>query len=213
MGSYILADNQELTRYALETLIRMDEKNTVHRAVDKAGLIQLLKEDENSLVILDYTLFDIVDEEQLLIISERFAMASWLLISESLTENFLRRMAYSSHAFSIVFKDSPMRSIREALQSAAHGNRYIDQRAMEQILIRPQVTEEKDILTATELEVMKAIARGKSTKEIALERTSSIHTITTHRKNIFKKLNVNTVHEAIKYALRAGWVDPTEFYI
>ena len=52
-----------------------------------------------------------------------------------------------------------------------------------------------------------------NTKEIATERFSSIHTITTHRKNIFRKLKVNTAHEVIKYALRAGWVDPSDFYI
>jgi len=69
------------------------------------------------------------------------------------------------------------------------------------------------VLTATEMEIVKAIAKGKTTKEIAEERISSIHTITTHRKNIFRKLGVNTAHEVIKYAIRKGWVDPTEFYI
>ena len=42
---------------------------------------------------------------------------------------------------------------------------------------------------------------------------TSIHTITTHRKNIFRKLGINTAHEAVKYALRAGLIDPSEFYI
>ena len=54
---------------------------------------------------------------------------------------------------------------------------------------------------------------GKTTKEIAAERFSSIHTVTTHRKNIFRKLGINTAHEAVKYALRAGLIDPSEFYI
>lgn len=35
----------------------------------------------------------------------------------------------------------------------------------------------------------------------------------THRKNIFRKLSVNNVHEATKYAMRAGIVDPMEYYI
>jgi DNA-binding CsgD family transcriptional regulator len=69
------------------------------------------------------------------------------------------------------------------------------------------------VLTETETEIVKAIAQGKTTKEIAEERFSSIHTITTHRKNIFRKLGVNTAHEVIKYALRAGLVDSSEFYI
>ena len=70
-----------------------------------------------------------------------------------------------------------------------------------------------NVLTATETEIVTAIAQGKTTKEIAQERFSSIHTITTHRKNIFRKLGVNTAHEVVKYALRAGLVDSSEFYI
>jgi DNA-binding CsgD family transcriptional regulator len=54
---------------------------------------------------------------------------------------------------------------------------------------------------------------GKSTKEIASERFSSIHTITTHRKNIFRKIGVNSVHEATRYALRAGLIDQADYYI
>ncbi|MBQ8066286.1 MAG: response regulator transcription factor [Prevotella sp.] len=213
MINYILADNQDLTRYALEGLVRQHEEHVVRRATDKTALIQLLKENENSVVVLDYTLFDFIDEEQLLIISERFSMASWVLISDELSETFLRRVIYSSHAFSIVFKDSPLKSIRDALQSAARETRYIDQRVMELLLAQRTAVEEHDLLTATEIDVIKAIARGKTTKEIATERFSSVHTITTHRKNIFRKLGVNTAHEVIKYALRAGLVNPSEFYI
>ena len=43
MGKYILADNQELTRFALESLLRQDEQNVVYRVSDKAGLVELLK--------------------------------------------------------------------------------------------------------------------------------------------------------------------------
>ena len=41
----------------------------------------------------------------------------------------------------------------------------------------------------------------------------SFHTINSHRKNIFRKLGVNNVHEATKYAMRAGIVDLAEYYI
>jgi DNA-binding NarL/FixJ family response regulator len=85
---------------------------------------------------------------------------------------------------------------------------------MEIVISRQQEEEaHPSILTDTETEIVKAIAQGKTTKEIAEERFSSVHTITTHRKNIFRKLKVNTAHEVIKYALRAGLVDSSEFYI
>lgn len=214
MRNFILADNQELTRFALENLLQQDETAVVYRAFDKAGLVALLKEHESAIVILDYTLFDFTDEDQLLIVAERFALSQWVLLSEELTSRFLRRVVYSSHQFSVVFKDGPLQEVREALQSASRHNRYISQRALEAIISQQQDEDEQpSVLTNTETEIVKAIAQGKTTKEIASERFSSIHTITTHRKNIFRKLGVNTAHEVVKYALRAGLIDSSEFYI
>lgn len=213
MAHYILADNQELTSLALESLLKRNEQNTVLRAKNKAELIDLLKVHEHAVVLLDYVLFDFDDEDSLLIMSERFTLTSWILISDELTERFLRKMVYSSHAFSVVFKDMPLKAIRDALQYATEGRRYVCQRATEMILAQQHEEEKPAVLTATEVEIVKAIAQGKTTKDIAAERYLSIHTVNTHRKNIFRKLGVNTAHEAIKYACRAGWVDPSDFYI
>ena len=213
MGRYILADNQEITRFALESLLHHDEQNVVYRASDKTSLVAYLKEHEHAVVIIDYTLFDFADEDQLLIISERFALSRWLLFSDELTPQFMRRVIYSSHQFSIVFKDGPMSELREALHAIDRHERYISQKALEIIISQQNDEEKPGILTATEAEIVKAIAQGKTTKEIAEERFSSVHTVTTHRKNIFRKLGVNTAHEVIKYAIRAGLVDPSEFYI
>ena len=213
MRNYIIADNQELTGFALQSLLKRDENNAVYRAVDREGLIQLLKEHEDSVVFLDYTLFDFADEDLLLIVAERFSLSEWILISDELTPQFIRRVVYSSHQFSVVFKDGPMSEIREALQAVDRHTRYLSQRALEVIISQQQEDENNNILTETETEIVKAIAQGKTTKEIAAERFSSVHTITTHRKNIFRKLGINTAHEAVKYALRAGLIDPSEFYI
>lgn len=213
MRHFIIADNQELTRQGLEALVRRKEQNAVYKVTDKAGLIQLLKEHESAVVILDYTLFDFADVEQLLIISERFELARWVLVSNDLSPAFLQKVIYTSHLFSIVYKDCPINEIREALQAAEHHQRYISQRALEEIIASQQDDEPVSPLTNTEREIVIAIAMGKSTKEIAAERCSSVHTITTHRKNIFRKLGVNTAHEVTKYALRCGLVDSSEFYI
>ena len=213
MRKYIIADNQELTRFALENFLKRDEEDIVYRAFDRAGLVELLKEHQSAVVLLDYTLFDFADEDQLLIIAERFNLSDWILISDELTPQFIRRVVYSSHQFSVVFKEGPMSEIREALQAVDRHTRYLSQRALEFIITQQQEDEKPDILTATETEIVRAIAQGKTTKEIAAERFSSIHTVTTHRKNIFRKLGINTAHEAVKYALRAGLIDPSEFYI
>lgn len=214
MRNYIIADNQELTRFALESLLQKDEGNVVYRAFDKVRLVELLKENESAIVLLDYTLFDFADEDQLLIIAERFSLSQWILISDELTPQFIRRVVYSSHQFSVVYKDGPLSEVREAISAVNRHTRYLSQRALETIITQQQQEEETpSILTTTEMEIVKAIALGKTTKEIAAERFSSIHTVTTHRKNIFRKLGINTAHEAVKYALRAGLIDPSEFYI
>ena len=214
MRKYIIADNQELTRFALESLLRQDEENVVYKAFDKAGLVALLKEHESAVVLLDYTLFDFADEEQLLIIAERFNLSDWILVSDDLTPQFVRRVVYSSHQFSVVFKDGPLSELREALSAVARHTRFLSQRALESIITQQHEEDKADhILTQTETEIVKAIAQGKTTKEIAAERFASVHTITTHRKNIFRKLGINTAHDVIKYALRAGLIDSSEFYI
>ena len=92
MRKYIIADNQELTRFALESLLRKDEENVIYRAFDRSGLVDLLREHESAAVLLDYTLFDFADEDQLLIIAERFNLSDWLLISDELTPQFIRRL-------------------------------------------------------------------------------------------------------------------------
>jgi DNA-binding NarL/FixJ family response regulator len=213
VNSFILADRQDLTRFAIESIIRRDNQNTVFTASDKARLTELLTEHEFSVVVLDYALFDFISEDQLLTTSERFSETRWLLLSDSLTPGFLSRILYASTAFSVVFKDSPLSEIRSALSQTARGTRYFSQQAMEIMLSRQAEDEKTDTLTTTETEILRAVAMGKTTKEIAAERFSSIHTIITHKKNIFRKLHVNTAYEATKYAVRSGLIDPSEFYI
>ena len=125
MGTYIIADNQELSRFALETIIKQDDSNTLVRASDKTTLVEKLKEHDSAVVLLDYTLFDFADEDQLLIVAERFAKSMWILVSDDLTPEFLRRVVYSSHQFSIVYKDGPLKDIRDAIEAASHCGRYI----------------------------------------------------------------------------------------
>lgn len=215
MRNFILADNQELTRLGLKTLLSKYEGKKISIVEDKAALIDLLRVDSNVVVILDLTLFDFTDEDNLLIAAERFPETIWLLISDDLSNATIKRFLYSSKRFSILFKDTPIHILREAINVTLTGSRYICQHATE-MLLADQQEEEKPptaTLTATELEVLKAIAQGRTTKEIAAERCSSVHTINTHRKNIFRKLGVNTAHEAVKFAFRAGLIDTSEFYI
>ena len=138
MGTYIIADNQELTAFAVESLLSRNLHHTLLHAHNKTELLTLLKQHEHAVVLLDYTLFDFGDEESLLIVSERFAMTRWILLSDELSEKFLRRIVYASHRFSVVFKDQPMKALRDALAYADRDERYISQRATEMILLHQQ---------------------------------------------------------------------------
>ena len=210
---FIISDNQELTATAIKHLIPQHSDAESLQANDKAQLISLLSENADSAVVLDFTLFDFADIDSLLIVSERFPQASWVLIADEMSEQLIRRATVESKVMSIVFKECPLLEINDALNAASQGQRYLCPKALEILLSHTGATDSHELLTATEMEIAKAIAQGKSTKEIAAERFSSVHTITTHRKNIFRKLGVNTAHEVMRYALRAGWIDSAEFYI
>ena len=195
--------------YILQGIEGMEWKYTE----DKAELMLALKDNDDTVVVLDYTSFDINDADELLILQQRFTHTRWLLFSEDLSADFVRVLIASSMQFSILLKESPMSEIKEAMKFCIHGNRYICQRMTEVLLAPSHDVEEKINLTKTETEILKDIALGITTKDIAEKRFSSFHTVNTHRKNIFRKLNVNNVHEATKYALRAGLVDTAEYYI
>ena len=210
----LLADKQDITRAGLTYVIEKMEGLETKFVEDKAELMLALKENEDTVVILDYTLFDINVAAELLILNQRFPYTRWLLFSEDLSADFVRVLIASSSMFSVLLKESQLMEIKEAIRFCVASKRFVCQRMME-VLLAPvqQEPEEKVNLTKTETEILKDIALGMTTKEIAVKRFSSFHTVNTHRKNIFRKLGVNNVHEATKYSVRAGLVDSAEYYI
>ena len=145
--------------------------------------------------------------------SERFKLSQWVLFCDDLSSDFLRVLLSQSNRFSVIMKDSPMVEIREGLRFALHRQRFVCQHATKIIFSSASRREGFVKLTKTETEILIDIAQGMTTREIAEKRFSSFHTINTHRKNIFRKLGVNNVHEATKYAFRAGLIDAAEYYI
>ena len=187
-------------------------------ADNKAELIQQLRLHPGAVVILDYTLFDFTGSDELIVLHERFKEADWLLFSDELSVGFLRQVLFSSMAFGVVFKDNSKEEILTALQCASRKERFICNHVSNLLLARdnrpPTPHSVQDaLLTPAERSILKEIALGKTTKEIAAERNLSFHTVNSHRKNIFRKLSVNNAHEATKYAMKAGIVDLVEYYI
>ena len=216
----ILADRQDITRAGLQYILTdMYPAIEMHYSEDKASLIERIKQSNfrpsnEAVVILDYTQFDFVNDAELTILAGRFPHSRWILFSEELSPEFVRKIISEGTQFSVLLKDSPMNEIRECIKYALNDHRYICQRTTELMFApQPHVDMEIVALTKTEKEILKDIALGLTTRDIAEKRFSSYHTVNTHRKNIFRKLSVNNVHEATRYALRAGIVDEAEYYI
>lgn len=213
MDRFILADNQDITQAGLRWLIDKSLGETlIEEVANKKELIARLVEGEQAVVVLDYALFDFGDVEELLVLEKRFPETRWILFSNELSEGLIRRLSLEP-AISLVLKESPADEICSALRCARQGERFLCHQVTNLLLVGVKQPKEEALLTPTETEILKLIAHGKSVKEIAALRNSSVHTITTHKKNIFRKLEVNNVFEATKYAIRSGLVELVEYYI
>ena len=220
MREFIIADNQDITKAGMMFLLsRQKDTALLLEADNKAELIQQLRLHPGAVVILDYTSFDFVSSDELIVLQERFKEADWLLFSDELSIGFLRQVLFSSMSFGVVLKDNSKEEILTALQCASRKERFICNHVSNLLLSGNSQTslfhpiQQNDLLTPAERSILKEIALGKTTKEIAVERNLSFHTINSHRKNIFRKLGVNNAHEATKYAMKAGIVDLVEYYI
>lgn len=213
MKTLILADNQDITRYGMR-MVASDFFGEVCEVSDWHRLADGLLHHSDAVAVIDYTSLDCTPE-QLLALKERFPEVVFILFSDTLSDGFLRRMVFSSPTFSVLLKDAPMSEIKTCLEKALQGEPFICARATVLLSDKNVMKQEKEIspLTATEKEILRALSMGKTTKEIAAERFLSVYTVMTHRKNIFRKLQVNNAHEAVRYALRAGIVDSMEYYI
>lgn len=214
MRTFILADNQPITRQGLISLL--SNSGLCFQpllAADKQSLLELLCVHPDSVLVLDYTMFDLTGVQDLLNIRERYPESFWVLFSEELGQYFLRQVLHGSSTVSVVMKHDPLDVIETALAKANSGERFLCEQARAIYQGNVLFAQEPASLTPTEQLILREIAYGKTTKEIAADKNLSFHTVNTHRKNIFRKLDVNNVHEAIKYAIKAGIADLSEYQI
>jgi Response regulator containing a CheY-like receiver domain and an HTH DNA-binding domain len=209
----LLADNQFVTSEGISVLLKNAGVDTVLRVETTNELQEKLSIYSNALVVLDYTLFDFASMQQMLNLKAAVPKSFWLLFSDELSEHFLRHILISEPAISVVMKQDSSEEIMNALHNVANKIPYICDSAKQILNDNPVVNIIPINLTTSEKMVLHEIALGKTTKEIAYEKNLSFHTVNSHRKNIFRKLGVNNLHEAIRYAIRAGVFDVAEYYI
>ncbi len=214
MRNYIIADNRDITRAGLISYIKeIDTDFCLTEVNSYVGLLEELRMSPKSIVITDYSLFDFSSLAHMLNIKSGANKSTWLLFSEEPGEHFLRQLLLSDDSISVVLKNSSKKNITEALVAVKEDDVYWCEYA--EAVMRSEIENTKPTinLTASEKKILHEIALGKTTKEIAVEKNLSFHTVNTHRRNIYSKLGVNSVNEATRYALQAGLIDLMEYYI
>lgn len=217
--TYIIYDNQDLSRIGLTALILSQTKHAqIFSVSEKEELQKSLESNVPACVILDYDYSDFDGVNEILHLKNRYSNSSWLLISNEISDKFIHQLTAAIPEANFVLKTDSEEDLLAAISSTASGKRFYCSEALNVILgFKSKKEEDRDspihTLTATEIEITQLIAYGKSSKEIAEERCLSFHTVNTHRKNIFRKLGVSTVHDLTKLALKYGLVDFTEYYI
>jgi DNA-binding NarL/FixJ family response regulator len=214
---FILADNQEITRAGFSALIAQTFRDTAmvsivedHEALQEAltGRNRLY----DSVVLLDYELFDFNDVDALLDMVHQHPATHWILCSNDLDEHLILRIGKEC-SISMILKGCPATELCTVLKCATRHERYLCHQVSNLLLNgNPERAMERRLLSPVETEILRLIAMGKTVKEIAASRNSSIHTIITHKKNIFRKIEVHTTYEATHYAIRSGLI-VLDYYI
>ncbi len=216
MVRIIVADNQDITSlgitYVCSSLDPVPDLKQVSGQEELVGELILSPE---AIVVLDYSLFDFSDRNELVVLLERFHHVNWLFLERDLTDGSVYAICCHCERASMIWKGCSVRELTEALNSLLAGRQYICPQIEKSMHLSGR-GKEKEVwqrLTDAEQQILYAIVQGKSTSQIAGERKSSIHTIYTHRKNMFRKLKVRNVREAVRYAIQHGLIEPIEYYI
>ncbi len=108
-----------------------------------------------------------------------------------------------------LLKDSIDRDLVAAVRSLANGQSYLSPAISDIVLgdYRQSVKDPLDLLTSREREVLQLIAEGGTNKEIATALNLSIYTVDSHRGRIMEKLNLHSVGELVRFAMRSGLID------
>jgi two-component system response regulator NreC len=100
-----------------------------------------------------------------------------------------------------ILKRRPLIEVRKAILAVANGDRYFDPSIDINSIENSEKATNKTNLSPSEREILKLIAQGKSSSEIAAERFTAVSTIAKHRKNMIQKLGLQGKGELMRYAL------------
>ena len=108
-----------------------------------------------------------------------------------------------------MLKESGAGDLVKAVRAVASGEGYLSPAVSNAVLddYRRHVTNPIDLLTSREREVLQMLAEGKTNKEIAGVLDLSVYTIDAHRGHIMEKLNLHSINDLVRFAVRNGLID------
>jgi DNA-binding NarL/FixJ family response regulator len=211
----IIADTQFLITEALKSLLSNDERFSVTDVYSKFELQKVIENEFQGLLITDIELFDFDEFEDFKQIKLKFPGLAVLILTNSINKTEFTELTKIGIK-NIIYKTADREEFFAAIDATIKGKKYYAEKILDMLLEQGEgksIPEEPTHLTSSEIEIVRLIAGGMTTKEIAEKKCISFHTVNTHRKNIFRKLNVSNASELIMHAIRAGWIDNIEYFI
>jgi len=202
----ILADDHVMLREGIRKIIERIEGVLISGEVnDGLELLELLKKSNPNLVILDISMPNLRGLEAIREIKKTYSKVKILVLTMHKKKEFLRQ-ALQDGADGFLLKEDAGSELIRAVQTVRNGGKYLSP-LLSSVLTSLAVEEEKtEVLTMREREVLKLLAEGKRTKEIAAALYISPHTVRRHRSNIMEKLNIKNLANLVKYAISQSYI-------
>ena len=203
----LTVDDHEVVRRGLKEMFT-ETSATFGEARSGAEALTLVRQQPWDIVILDISLGGRNGLEVLGDIKQLKPALPVLILSMHAEEQYAVR-AFKAGASGYVNKASPEEELRRAILKIVKGGQYVGPSAAEKIVLQLTRPEQlpHESLSDRELEVLLAIASGKTVGEIAQQLSLSDKTISTYRRRILDKMDMKTNAELTHYAIRNGLVD------
>jgi len=206
----LLVDDHALIREGLRSLLeKQPDVQVVGEAEDGRRAYELVVELSPDIVIMDVTMPRLGGIEATRQITSEFPSIKVIALSIHSKRRFVADML-SAGAAGYILKECLFDELVQAIQAVVAGGRYLSPRITDVVVddyvkrLTGGVDSPLASLTGREREVLQLVAEGKSTKQIAVELHVSTKTIEANRRQIMEKLDMHSVAELTKYAIREG---------
>jgi DNA-binding NarL/FixJ family response regulator len=213
----IIADSQYLICESLRIILQQELHYIVNRVVtNKENLIDALTNEVFSILIVDYAQIDFDGLYDLKKIKTEYPNLFILILTNSVSKRELMELnniGIKNILLKTVGKDELISAITATLSDKKYYSEEILETLFESNTIKKTPDDIEKTLTSSEIEIIRLIGEGLTTKDIASRKFISFHTVLTHRKNILRKLGLSNASDLIMYAIKVGIIDIIEYHI